>query len=241
MPTTQISLIREHTEKIVPPRALWVSFELGRPLGVPSDAAFQNRVLISVLELLEAPSGPVLTDYPEDAPPVDGPAALVCPVNFDLPASEMGDAEKLSASFLEELTLMRPWYDMAVSKRMRTTVGLSGMESDAMGSFVAGFLGGGVPSSEDDLSLGDRFKLAVEDLKSFYFEAATAQPGQEGADSDTLSDWFWRETVAGKVLFAVRDAHARSEDASLRLVVTRSLIPRTYSSFSPFDTSRQSG
>ena len=39
VPTTQISLIREHTERIRPPRALWVPFELGRPFGVPHDAA----------------------------------------------------------------------------------------------------------------------------------------------------------------------------------------------------------
>ncbi len=57
MPTTQISLIREHTEKIKPPRALWVPFELGRPLGVPNDAAFQNRVITAALDLFEAPSG----------------------------------------------------------------------------------------------------------------------------------------------------------------------------------------
>jgi hypothetical protein len=30
IPTTGISLVREHTEKIRPPRALWVTFELGR-------------------------------------------------------------------------------------------------------------------------------------------------------------------------------------------------------------------
>ena len=42
--TTQISLIREHSEAMKPPRALWVPFELGRPLGAPSDAAFQRRV-----------------------------------------------------------------------------------------------------------------------------------------------------------------------------------------------------
>ena len=39
LPTTQISLIRLHTEITKPPRALWVSFELGRPLGVPGDPA----------------------------------------------------------------------------------------------------------------------------------------------------------------------------------------------------------
>ena len=43
--TAQISLIRVHTEKIRPPRALWVPFELGRPLGTPDEPDFQTRVL----------------------------------------------------------------------------------------------------------------------------------------------------------------------------------------------------
>lgn len=59
-----------------PPRALWVSFDLGRPLGVPGDAAFQTRALTAVLNLLEAPAGPVLVDYPEDAPQWRGPRCL---------------------------------------------------------------------------------------------------------------------------------------------------------------------
>jgi hypothetical protein len=57
--TTQISLIKEHTLQVKPPRALWVPFELGRPLGVPNDAAWQTRVLQSALELIEVPEGPV--------------------------------------------------------------------------------------------------------------------------------------------------------------------------------------
>ena len=66
--TTQISLIREHTERIKPPRALWVSFDLGRPLGTPNDAPFQRSVLEHALKLFESPSGPVLEDFPHDAP-----------------------------------------------------------------------------------------------------------------------------------------------------------------------------
>ena len=60
--TAGISLIRLHSEKIRPPRALWVPFELGRPLGVPNDPAFQTRVLQAVLDLVRAESGPVLVD-----------------------------------------------------------------------------------------------------------------------------------------------------------------------------------
>ncbi|MBT5161958.1 MAG: hypothetical protein HOL89_19300, partial [Alphaproteobacteria bacterium] len=35
--TTIISLIRVHSEKVRPPRSLFVPFELGRPLGAPND------------------------------------------------------------------------------------------------------------------------------------------------------------------------------------------------------------
>ena len=68
LPTTQVSLIRLHTEKTKPPRALWVPFEFGRPFGVPNGPAFQKRVLLAALALLVAPGGPVLEDFPEDAP-----------------------------------------------------------------------------------------------------------------------------------------------------------------------------
>ena len=52
IPTAGISLVREHTEIVRPPRALWVTFELGRPLGKPDDAAFQTRVLRAQLDML---------------------------------------------------------------------------------------------------------------------------------------------------------------------------------------------
>ena len=65
--TTSISLIRLHTEKSRPPRALWVPFELGRPLGNPGDAETRLRVLRHALGLLERPGpGPVLEDWPEE-------------------------------------------------------------------------------------------------------------------------------------------------------------------------------
>ena len=102
MATTQISLIRIHTEKTNPPRALWVSFELGRPIGVPNDPAFQNRVLKAALGLLDRASGPILVDYPEDVP--EGAEAMgdeemtgmVCPIDLprlpdaNAPMSELG-------------------------------------------------------------------------------------------------------------------------------------------------------
>ena len=85
--TASISLVREHTEVMQPPRALWVPFPLGRPMGVAHDPAFQRRVLRALLALFERPSGPVLEDFPEDAPAdglvhADDSAGEACPVFF---------------------------------------------------------------------------------------------------------------------------------------------------------------
>ena len=44
-------------------------------------------------------------------------------------------------------------------------------------------------------------KLAINDLMTFYQEAANAQPGTAGGIQQ-ISDWFWTETVAGETLLA---------------------------------------
>ena len=94
--TVLISLVREHTEAMRPPRALWVPFEFGRPLGPPNDPEFQSRVVMAALSLLEAENGPVLEDFPEDAP-VHGKRteAWACPVSFDQVDDDTSDRERL--------------------------------------------------------------------------------------------------------------------------------------------------
>jgi hypothetical protein len=74
----------------------------------------------------------------------------------------------------------------------------------------------------------------VEDLKSYYCEALAVQPGQRAANSTTLADWFWRETTAGRVLFAVQEVCKQSEVPGMQAVATGLLIPRARSAESPF-------
>ena len=81
-----------------PPRSLWVPFPLGRPLGVPHDTAFQHRVIAAALALLDRPSGPVLEDFPEDAPPVAEDAAPACPVSFQRPADPTSWVDRLGST-----------------------------------------------------------------------------------------------------------------------------------------------
>ena len=236
VPTTHISLIREHTERINPPRALWVPFELGRPLGVPGDAVWQTRVLRAVLELLEAPSGPVLADFPDDAPVAsEDPATLACPVNFPAPVTDLNDMGRLCETLQHEIRELRSWYDLAVTRNGRTTVGVSGLDPEAVGTFVGAFLGGGVPPSpRDDMQVFALFKLAIKDLKAYYFEAVTAQPGQRAATGTTLANWLWRETAAGKVLFALQELWKDSDDSSMQLFSRLLLVPRAYHGDSPY-------
>jgi hypothetical protein len=52
IPTASVTLCREITERVAPPRALFVDFPFGYPLGAPNDAALQTEIIRSMLALL---------------------------------------------------------------------------------------------------------------------------------------------------------------------------------------------
>ena len=61
-----IQLLREVAERMRPPRALFVPFKHGYPLGAPNDPQRQHTVIEAALRLLEDPAltPPVLADFP---------------------------------------------------------------------------------------------------------------------------------------------------------------------------------
>jgi hypothetical protein len=227
LPTAGISLIRPHTEIIKPPRALWVPFELGHPLGPPNNTAFQRRVLMALIKLLQAPAGPVLADFPDDEPESsEGQGVLACPVPYSQTEDETAGTESLEAAFRREIASLRPWYDMAVSKRKRTTVGLSGLQLEVLGSFIYAAAKGREPENpRKDLALSYMVKFAAEDLKAYYIEAITAQPGQEGASGQKLQDWFWDETKAGEVLLELKQVCEASPDKLMNTIGHHFMVP----------------
>jgi len=228
--TTQISLIRPHTEAIKPPRALWVPFDLGRPLGVPNDAEFQTRVLLSVLKLLEESSGPVLRDFAEDVPDTrEGDVIWACPVNLARQKIDLSDADALRATFKKETVELRSWYDLALKKNQRTTVGVSGLEFNQIVEFIGAFIDGVPANPRDDISLAYLLNFAVDDLKAYYYEAATAQPGSASPTADELDGWFWGDTFAAKVLLAVKDRCSHQEDKTMQMLGKILLVPMSQS------------
>ena len=60
----------------------------GRPLGAANNPDFQHRVIAAGLDLLNRSNGPVLEDFPEEAPDQDHATAMACPVSFIRPTSE---------------------------------------------------------------------------------------------------------------------------------------------------------
>lgn len=222
--------MRLHTEAIRPPRALFVPFALGRPLGAPGDPAFQTRVLRAALALLEADAGPVLVDFAEDAPPAgEDDAAWSCPVPL---SPRPRDPRDLGGAFERELARMLPWYAAAVERRGRTTVGLAGLEPPDVGAFLVRMLEPPLPESPTaGTPLGMALKHAAEDLKAIYLEAARLRPGPEPRDarvsSDALQAWFWEETRAGDLLRALRDGLVRADDPGVALVARLMLVPES--------------
>lgn len=63
IPTVSITLLREVTEKVQPPRALFVPYPLGYPLGEPGDAALQRRIIMAALSLLERDTLPLVEEF----------------------------------------------------------------------------------------------------------------------------------------------------------------------------------
>ena len=187
--TAGIALFREIAETMKPPRILWVSFPLGRPLGKPSDAAFQTEVIKRALGLLDAEQGPVLEDYPIDLPDIDTPPPA-CPVSFQ----RKRDDESWHGRLSQEVGSLTPWYELGLKRRGRTTVGVC--ESSITDIVVD------LTTWADDVTQvlpePSWLKLALEDLKSFYSEAITAQPGDyEAGYSDAL---IFDDTVLGELI-----------------------------------------
>jgi len=203
-----------------------VPFELGRPLGVPNDAPFQKRVLKAALSLLEAPAGPILADFSEEAPVPADLTGWACPINLaDAQMNSAGDST-LADDLNREIAFLKPWYDLTVQKRGRTTVGVSGLGIEQAAGFLVAFLSDpNRPSPRPGLPVGEALKLASEDLKGYYFESAAAQPGE--ATSRQMADWFWGETKAGRLLFDLQKVCLQSNDPLIKMLGTLVLIPRS--------------
>ena len=242
MATVSISLVREQTEKVNPPRALWVPFALGRPLGSSADPAFQTDVIRAALELLPVADGPTIANYPHDAPDEAGPGQWSCPLALQAPDD---GAEGHAARLRAEVGRLRPWAMETRRARGRTLFGASGATVDQVDE-VAAALGaiadsGDVehpPAGDVDWAFDSPLLIRhlADDLRTFYHEAIAAQPGPGAPNHDALNDWIFGRTALGAALLAIAD-HLTEADTPMARLVRGLVIPEGHyrggSAFSP--------
>ena len=214
--TTGISLVREHTEAMAPPRVLWVPFPLGRPLGAAGDPAFQHRVIAAALALLARPEGPVLEDFPEPAPAGGSSEPWSCPVRFARPAIR----DDIAVLARTELAGLATWHELATRRRGRSAAGTSGFAIEQCLEVVVDACEAG---GTDDVR---RLKAAVEDLKTHYVEAVTARPGSPPPGA--FDAMLWNESALGRLLRRLAARGAESDDAAMRFFANDSLVPRRF-------------
>jgi len=223
LPTTVVALIREHAAAVRPPRALAVPFMLGRPFGAPDAPALQRDVLMAALGLLVRRDGPVILETLEGDDPggVDRPGWLPA---VQLPAPVDPETPEQWASALEaELARVLPVWARAKARTGRTTAGLAGQTPEQFPRFVAQLLQGQLPEVPAHRSTALAMRFMADDLKALYGEAAQADGSPVSALQ--LATWFWRGTLAARVLIALRAASMRSTDTAIKTVGGRFLVP----------------
>ena len=214
LPTAGVALVREHAERVKPPRTLAVPFPFGMAFGRPKDADLQRRVLRAALALLPMAETPVLAVWPEEE---TGSVEL-------LQASRAAQDAPIEEDAADEVTRLRPYYERWVADNDgRTAVGLSRVPARRFRALVR-FLHdyesmeevAAAKGDASDLRLAQFVRYAVDDLKAFYYEARMAQrPGDDRAD---LHRWFWEQTAGGRLAAAVAARMNASEDPGERAI-----------------------
>ena len=174
------------------------------------------------LGLLERTDGPViLEDFPDDPPGWSDQPGWQPPIGPAQPASS-----DLAGQFAAELAKIMPVWDKAKSRYGRTSVGLSAQDPAEWPGFVAASLRGEAPVVPMHKTVALTLRYFSDDLRALYSEAAQAV-GPAPA-SRQIDDWFWRNTVAGQVMIALRNAGITGADPEMKTVATRFLVPTIY-------------
>ena len=214
--TTLIALVRPHAQNVKPPRALWVPFELGRPLGPPNDAAFQRKVLVAALQLLESAQEPgIIVDFDEEDPDGAGDPHWSCPI--------AGGAADIAA----EVAAVRPHYERALAQFGRTTVGLTEVPIEAAAAFLAAYAPDeGAERPRTGMAPASLMRFCADDVKAYYLEAAASGGGTPSGRQ--LTDWFWNETIAGQTIKAIMHGSSASADKQRQALGVKSIVPGIY-------------
>ncbi len=209
--TAAFSLVREYTEKVRPPRAVFVPFPFGAPCGLPGEREQQLSVVRTALATFDAPQGPVLVDFQGEGSAGYGSG----PVQ----ASAVRDRSGPDVDAATETSMMRRYYEQWVQEHDKTAVGLTRIpvvRFRGIVRFLESFLQGDADMRERpaDIPLADFIRYCSDDLKALYLEGRMMMNPGEGPDD--AARWLWGETALGALLVRVRDRMEASDDEEIR-------------------------
>jgi hypothetical protein len=200
--TVSLSSVRSFTEKMKPPRALHCQFPLGRPLGVPGDAAYQRRVLDAAFDLLKADAGPILEDFPDE---IDDAADR--PLNVSVPEHGLGEDSPAVA----EAKALRAAYEQHFDRYGHSNLGRVA-DADGIPELIRCFeaVADGTPYKEVGFPRKNPLE-ACKDLMVYFEEAAVALHGAI-PEARQAESWFFKKTETGRL---VKRAQAAMREAGV--------------------------
>lgn len=200
--TVVLTPMRVVAERMKVPRALHTRFPVGLSLGKPRDKGFQQDVLLAAFDLLKAPTGPVISEFPHYISPT-GSDALVCALPPRI------DTDLHSA--VDEAQALKPAYDRARQKSGRTSMGMqiSAMQvPEALERFVR--IVGGEHWDEVGFPPGTMYGT-VHDIRAYYEELAS-ELATTPIGPWATEEWFYDGTEAGQLILEARRV-MRDKDA----------------------------
>lgn len=213
MSTTGLVQVREHAERVKPPRMVWVPYAFGNVLGRPGDPLIQHQIMKAAFDLLDAESGPVLEEFQDDTVPE--------------PLLQASETERSQSSKglnpADELTALRPYYERWMEKNGgRTAVGVSGVPQRRFRGVIR-FLEACAAGEDSDyegrpenVGVPQFIRYCVDDLKAFYYEARMEQ--RPGADDSAIHEWYWSETAMSGLIVRLAETMSKSDDPAVKAI-----------------------
>lgn len=191
--TISLGIVEGQLRSTAPPRGLFVDFPLGRPLGRPADAPFQQRVLDHAFSLLDR-SEPTIEAF-DEAIKDDG-QVLACA----MPPIDDPDAHPAMA----EARGLRPAYDRTVARTDGRVGAHRVVTPDDIPAAIETFIRVAEGTPWKEAGIPGIPARVVQDIRGYY-EAAAMALADHSPQAFEATRWFVNETEAGAVIVAARE------------------------------------
>ena len=206
-------LVKEHAQKVKPPRMLSVPFNFGHTLGLANNPDYQHKVLKATFNLLKRNKGPVLEEFE---------SKFVSDVIVQ-GSQTVNTSQNLGIQPTDEFNSLKVNYE----EWLKTNDGRSGVGLSAIAwqdfpniiEFLEDYTSGEITDTNlrpSQYSVPHFIRYCVDDLKTFCFESRMAK--NPGSNVNELHEWFWSKTAIGMLITKLAQRMNNDEDKETKSV-----------------------